>query len=91
MPLANLCNSRPPTKVLNQGWFYRGCMEDEMGDDFAPYVAQLRNQLFLDRDEGEDLLAYAKRVLEQLDWMIDEQQKKREQLRKVVEWLSSRH
>ena len=32
-------------------------MEDEMGDDFAPYVAQLRNQLFLDRDEGEDLLA----------------------------------
>jgi len=36
-------------------------------------------------EEGEDLLAYAKRLLEQLDWMIDEQQKKCAALRKVIE------
>jgi hypothetical protein len=36
-------------------------------------------------------LAHAKRLLEQLDWMIDEQQKKCAALRKVIEWFSSRH
>jgi len=62
-----------------------------MREEFAVSVHQIGRELLLDREEGEDLLAYAKRLLEQLDWMIDEQQKKRAALRKVIEWLSSRH
>jgi len=62
-----------------------------MREEFAVSVHQIGRELLLDRKEGEDLLAYAKRLLEQLEWMIDEQQKKRAELRKVIEWLSSRH
>jgi hypothetical protein len=35
-------------------------------------------------EEGEDLAAYAKRLLEQLDFMIDRLQKQRKALRKVL-------
>jgi len=56
-----------------------------MREEFAVSVHQIGRELLLDREEGEDLLAYAKRLLEQLDWMIDEQQKKCAALRKVIE------
>jgi len=55
-----------------------------MRDELATYVEQIGCEVFLDREEGEELAAYAKRLLEQLDFMIDRLQKQREALRKVL-------
>ena len=55
-----------------------------MRDEFATYVKRIGCEVCLDREEGEDLAAYAKRLLEQLDFMIDRLQKQREALRKVL-------
>jgi len=45
---------------------------------------QIRRELFLDRDDGEELAAYAMWLLEQLDFMVDRLDTQREGLRKVV-------
>ena len=55
-----------------------------MRDEFATYIEQFGCEVFLDHEEGEELAAYAKRLLEQLDFMIDRLQKQREALRKVL-------
>jgi hypothetical protein len=48
-----------------------------MRDEIAN-VEQIGCEVFLDREEGEELAAHAKRLLEQLDFMIDRPQKPRD-------------
>src|SRR5262245_22774432 len=71
-----------PSRQSPRSRHRRGCQSE--GHLGASYVEQIGRELFLDREEGEELGAYASRLLQQLEFMIEQLDERREALRKAM-------